>query len=421
MCIEEGCKTAPNYNYEGETKRLYCALHKLNNMVNVVSKPCIYEGCKKQPAFNYEDQTKGLYCTMHKLDNMINVKDKTCIEKGCKKIPSYNYEDKTKPLYCANHKLDNMVNIKSKTCVEDGCKRLPIFNYKDENKPLYCSIHKHYNMVNIVSKTCISDGCKKIPSYNYEGEPSRLYCSIHKLDNMVNIVSKMCISDGCKKIPNYNYEGQSKALYCATHKKENMIDIKHKTCKNDWCYNRNYNPIYEGYCAYCFMHTFPDKPVSKNYKTKERTIVEFIKSNFSEYTWISDKQIQNGCSKRRPDILCDLGYQVLIIEVDENQHIDYDCSCENKRIMEISQDINHRPLVFIRFNPDCYKKINGEKVKLITSCWTISNSGLSIIKKAKKNEWEMRLNTLKNQISYWLNPENQTNKTVEIVQLFYDE
>ena len=36
-----------------------------------------------------------------------------------------------------------------------------------------------------------------------------------------------------------------------------------------------------------------------------------------------------------------------------------DCSCENKRIMEISQDLGHRPIVFIRFNPDEYNK-NGK-------------------------------------------------------------
>jgi hypothetical protein len=146
-------------------------------------------------------------------------------------------------------------------------------------------------------------------------------------------------------------------------------------------------------------------------------VVEFVKSTFPEYSWVCDKSVENGCSKRRPDILCDLGYQVLIIEVDENQHIDYDCSCENKRIMEISQDINHRPLIFIRFNPDDYKK--GET--RITSCWGVGKSGTCSIKRNKKSEWEMRLQTLQNQIIYWTSPENQTNKTVEVVQLFYDE
>ena len=54
MCYYKECKTQSNYNYEGETKALYCLLHKLENMVNVKKKPCIYEGCKTQSTYNYE-------------------------------------------------------------------------------------------------------------------------------------------------------------------------------------------------------------------------------------------------------------------------------------------------------------------------------------------------------------------------------
>lgn len=78
--------------------------------------------------------------------------------------------------------------------------------------------------------------------------------------------------------------------------------------------------------------------------------------NFPDFTWITDKTIQDGCSLRRPDLFLDLGYQVVIVEIDENQHDGYDCSCENKRIMQLSLDVDHRPIVFIRFNPDDYLK-----------------------------------------------------------------
>ena len=112
----------------------------------------------------------------------------------------------------------------------------------------------------------------------------------------------------------------------------------------------------------------------------------------------------------------DLIYQIVIIEVDENQHIDYDCSCENKRIMELSQDVRHRPIIFIRFNPDDYEK-NGIK---ITSCWGQDKKGICIVKKTKNNEWNQRLNVLEEHINYWITPKNKTNKTIETIQLFYD-
>jgi hypothetical protein len=92
---------------------------------------------------------------------------------------------------------------------------------------------------------------------------------------------------------------------------------------------------------------------------------------------ISDKIVKDGCSRRRPDLLLDLGYQIIIVEIDENQHTDYDCTCENKRVMQLSKDLDHRPIIFIRFNPDDYK-IND---KNITSCWYIDKSGICVVKK----------------------------------------
>jgi hypothetical protein len=113
----------------------------------------------------------------------------------------------------------------------------------------------------------------------------------------------------------------------------------------------------------------------------------------------------------------DLGSQIVNIETDENKHGSYDCSCENKRMMQLSKDVGHRPIVFIRFNPDGYKK-DGKK---ITSCWEYNKRGICVLNKSKQKEWEQRLKTLKNQIIYWSDPNNITDKVIETIQLFYDE
>jgi hypothetical protein len=80
--------------------------------------------------------------------------------------------------------------------------------------------------------------------------------------------------------------------------------------------------------------------------------------------------------------------------------------------MEISKDLNHRSIIFIRFNPDGYVDLNGNK---ISSCWKLNKLGLMSIKKEK--EWEERINKLKSEIQYWI--DNKTEKTVEIIELFY--
>lgn len=176
------------------------------------------------------------------------------------------------------------------------------------------------------------------------------------------------------------------------------------------------NPKYEGYCLPCFVNNPEnrDKPAIKNYKTKEKEVGQRIIEKFQKYTWISDKKVKDGCSRRRPDFLLDLETHIIIVEVDENSHSAYDCSCENKRLMELSQDLQHRPIVFIRFNPDDYISEHGIN---ITSCWKLNKMGVMEIKKTKQKEWEERIKNLHEQIQYWI--DNPTNKLIEVIQLYY--
>jgi hypothetical protein len=84
-------------------------------------------------------------------------------------------------------------------------------------------------------------------------------------------------------------------------------------------------------------------------------------------------------------------------------------------MMTLSQDVDHRPIVFIRFNPDKY--INEEN-KSVPSCFSITKATGALKVNIQKN-WNNRLKTLKEHIDYWI--EKETNKTIELVQLYYDE
>lgn len=172
---------------------------------------------------------------------------------------------------------------------------------------------------------------------------------------------------------------------------------------------------YSGYCVRCFMHLFPDQPVARNWKTKESAVVAHVEAAYADVHWVWDKRIADGCSLRRPDLLCDLGSHVVVVEVDENQHEAYDTSCENKRLMELSSDIGHRPLVLIRFNPDRYVSSDG-----IThpSCWGTDQRGISRVKKSKLPDWTHRLEVLSEKVGYWLT--HATERTVTIESLFFD-
>jgi hypothetical protein len=374
-----------------------------------VTERCSDSNCNKIATFNFKNEQLPAYCKEHIKENMVDVIHTKCLE--CDKIPCYNFENHPRGIYCKQHKKEHMIDIlnKKKKCLE--CHTRASFNFGDKINGLYCKKHKKDNMVCVLTTKCIEPGCITQPCYNLKGQKIGIYCKQHKKENMVDVKNITCLD--CDKRPHFNLEGNKKGIYCFDHKKDNMVDVSHKKCLTDFCQVRAIKK-YENYCLFCFIHLFPDKPVAKNYKTKEKAVNDYIKEQFLDFTWISDRKIIDSCSNKRPDLLLDLGYQVIIIEIDENQHERYEQTCENKRIMELSRDLDHRPVVFIRFNPDDYLLDN----KNVTSCWGPDGNGIMNIKKSKRKEWMERLETLKETVHFWIN--NKTEKTIELIYLFFD-
>lgn len=418
----EACnKSRAIFNYTGTSGGRFCVIHKLDEMVNIKGKRCAYKNgkdiCYTAPIYNFDGEQKGKYCIIHKDDSMINVTGKRCEEETikCNCIAQFNFQGKPSGKYCSHHKKEGMVDIKHKKCKFENCKLQPTYKYETDTSPKYCSIHRLEGMINGKHKLCGFDNCKKLPGYNFIGLPP-LYCSSHKLCNMIDVKHPLCKFENCDLRPNYNFEKNKKPIYCVTHKSVGMIDVVSHVCISSFCSNYSSNNC-EKYCLFCYIHLFPDKPIVRNHKTKEKAVVDFVLEHFSNYSWTADKRIQDGCSKRRPDLILDMGTHLVILEIDENQHNNYDCSCENKRLMEISQDLGHRNIVFIRFNPDDYYNRLSKK---IASCWSINNI-TKILRVPSKHEleWSTRLDVLKTQIQYWI--DNPCSKMIEVIQLFYDE
>lgn len=417
MCENSNCQgKRAIFNILGE-KPKFCGEHATNDMVNYSVKKC--KGingikCFTIPIYNYPNEKKGEYCIEHKLEGMINVTGKRCESLECNIIAQFNFEGETIGKYCSKHRLESMIDIKHSRCEQLGCSVSPSYKFLQDTHCRFCAEHRLEGMIDGKHKKCFYQNCTKTPSFNYEDLP--LYCNEHKLDEMIDVKHDKCEVNGCNLRAVYNFVSIKRGRFCNSHKLTDMDDVMNLKCKSEWCNTQAKNNKYEGFCLYCYINLFPDKPVARNYKTKEKTVVDFVIENFKDVTWVSDKKIQDGCSKRRPDLLLDLGYQIIIIEIDENQHIKYDCTCENKRLMELSQDVGHRPIIFIRFNPDSYINRNKEVVK---TSWKYNNHGIIYITKKLVKDWEERLIVLKEQIHYWLN--NKTDKTIEIIQLFYNE
>ena len=281
-----------------------------------------------------------------------------------------------------------------------------LFNNYGETRGICCLKHKEPEMIDVKNKTCKYDGCNIRPNFNFLNETIGIYCKIHKLEKMVDVKNKRCQSDGCKIQPAFNFEGEKLAIYCKIHKLEKMVDIKHKRCKNSWC-NTQTKQKYKGYCLRCFIYEFPNEKISRNYKIKETHVVDYLKETFPD-RFTFNKTV-GGCSKRRPDAYLDLLTHIIIVECDENQHTNYDTTCEIARINELFTDLGDRPIVFIRFNPDEYdNKQSSFKYHKTTGVPMIHDT----------TEWNERLESLKNCINKYIH--NIPSETI-VEYLFYDK
>ncbi len=367
--------------------------------------------CKKSGSFNFKGIKNEVFCKDHEIDGMENVINEMCT---CGNRASFNYKGLTKALYCSKcakneEKRTNkeMFNIKLKYCENENCEKQALYGEKGTKKVIFCKEHKKTDMKNLKHKMCRK--CfEKHPIFNYPDKKEYLYCEDCAEPGMVNVKDPMCIK--CNKTrPTFNIKGKKKE-YCKICATPDMIDVTHNLCIQ--CNEtRADNQKYKKHCLRCFMYLFPDEPITKNFKLKEKHVMDFIKDNFPNEKMTFDKII-GGCSRRRPDCFIEKEEYIIVIECDENQHQDY--SCENKRIMEISQDVAHRPVIFIRFNPDSYKDEFG---KTKHSCFK-NHKTLGIDIKSKK-EWNHRIALLKSRIDYHLNTDTLERKTIDIEYLFF--
>ncbi len=177
----------------------------------------------------------------------------------------------------------------------------------------------------------------------------------------------------------------------------------------------NFYPL----CQACFCNKYPDHEKSTLYKIKERYLRDELRLRFpdKDINMIFDKAVDGGCSKKRPDVLIDLLLYSIIIECDEGQHKNYEC--ENKRTMQLFEDLGERPLILIRFNPDSYME-NDKKVEgCFKSLIKIEDIHKKKFYDINEKEWERRLDILEEVIRGKIK-EEIPKKEVEEIKLFYD-
>lgn len=161
-----------------------------------------------------------------------------------------------------------------------------------------------------------------------------------------------------------------------------------------------------------------DVPPLKRIRPREHAVTCFISNAFPSVKWAVNKRVIGGRSLLRPDMVCNVLDQVIMVEVDEKQHRNarYSSLSEDERVRDLTCDVGHRPTVIIRFNPDGYVDENGKKIR---SCFGFNEQGRMEVKTSKTVEWEQRLATLRDMVEYWMC--HCTLNKIEVVNLFFNK
>jgi hypothetical protein len=372
---------------------------------------CKTTGCENIGWFFNQGEI-DTYCDDHRDKDMTQIgitNGYFCMSIGCNKGASFSLPGET-PKYCKTHKTDDMGYTGNNKCIEKDCYKQGCWNLPGL-MGRYCINHKTNDMIQRNRPQCCEEGCDITPSWGFPGKTSR-HCKTHALAGMERTTKdkkRECMFHGCKICPSYNWPGKKTKVYCTSHKETGMIIIGDNKCKTPLC-GITRNPRYKGYCVRCFVHMFPDERNARNYKSKEKHIADHIKETLPQYDWRCDQVVADGCSKRRPDILLHMGTHAIIVEVDENQHENYDITCENKRSMEIYTDLNYIPIVFIRFNPDGYDNIKTP--------WITDKKGIQVIRDISKKEWNDRLLSLCDMLKFHIN--NPSDRAIQIEHMYFD-
>ncbi|CAM9926768.1 unnamed protein product, partial [Phaeothamnion confervicola] len=273
-------------------------------------------------------------------------------------------------------------NVKHQKCKSEGCTKQPAVALEGDTKQYSAA-----GMVDIKNKRCESKGCTLRAYYGFAGT-SKTHCLDHVLKGQVLIKRLNCVEMGCRERATH---GIKSPLRCEAHSLPSDQDLVQKVCVS--C---NLPEILDrnGKCGPC-----GDPEAAKKVRRgKHLEVKELLERHYKKVDWYDRAfDADLGCSGSMPDILYDHGTHVVIPEVDEHQHRDRNQLCECTRMTNIVQMLR-RPTVFVRYNPDSFKR-----------------DGVAIRVSMAK-----RIEVLIKWLRYF---EDQGNvpHTLQVIQLFYNE
>lgn len=294
-----------------------------------------------------------------------------------------------RPTHCKGCKPDGMLDVCNQVCRSCG-KRRPVFGLPG-GRATHCKGCAPQGMRDVLSGMCQSCGDKR-PNFGLPGGRAT-HCGGCRLDGMHDVKNGKCQACGVRR-PNFGLPG-GLATHCRRCSLAGMRDVRHRKCQT--CGERQ--PVFglsggrATHCVHCKTQAMTDvrnrtgacRNCGLPYQVallreglccncrRDIPRVELLMRQTLRTAvdgWIFDKSVAGvlACSDKRyrPDAWLELETHVIVVECDEQQHQNYEQSCELRRVVELWAACEGRPLVMIRWNPDGFL-VDG-RVRKVATC-----------------------------------------------------
>ena len=151
----------------------------------------------------------------------------------------------------------------------------------------------------------------------------------------------------CREIATYGITIPERCEYHSLPGDDNLVERRCSSCELPMILNAG------GMCRDCYAWKTGKRPRL----AKQREVLQFLDHEFDfpyDSTDVTPQDLLDCDRRERPDVLWERPDRVVILEVDEDQHHDRPCQCEQTRMMNVSQALGYSRTVWIRYNPDAF-------------------------------------------------------------------
>ena len=212
----EGCDKHASFGKSFGSTRLFCALHRLPDYVDVKHRPCYHGSLNaKKPVPNGTKVFRTqMYCVDHR-----NLKTESLIFLRHKSACKYSF-------YSLSKETKN-----GRRCESAGCGASAIFG-KNGAPPSACRQHREPEHVDLRHKRCQYVGssgsreCTRQPSFGSVQDGIARFCRAHSLVDHVDVRSVRCAAPECRRSASFGPPDSLRPSFCAEHSSAGYVNVR---------------------------------------------------------------------------------------------------------------------------------------------------------------------------------------------------